>query len=111
MFVRTLTAIALLATAPDVPAWRAPDQQNPAPPRCRPAGALMRLKELPEASGVATSRRNPDIVWALNDSGDPAIYAIDANGKVTGRVRVAGCQLQHDVAAPGLPRHDRPIEA
>jgi hypothetical protein len=91
MFVRTLTAIAMLATAP---APQAPDQPITAPPQCRPAGALMRLKEIPEASGVATSRRNPGIVWALNDSGDPVIYAVDANGTVTGRVRITGATLE-----------------
>jgi hypothetical protein len=91
MFVRTLTAIAMLATAP---APQAPDQPITAPPQCRPAGALMRLKEIPEASGVATSHRNSGIVWALNDSGDPVINAIDANGKVTGRVRITGATLE-----------------
>jgi hypothetical protein len=90
MFVRTLTAIAMLATAP---ASQAPDRPITAP-QCRPAGALMRLKEIPEASGVATSRRNPGIAWALNDSGAPVIYAIDAKAKVTGRVRFTGATLE-----------------
>jgi hypothetical protein len=52
------------------------------------------VSELPEASGVATSRRHPGIVWALNDSGDPLIYPVDANGKVTGRVRITGATLE-----------------
>jgi hypothetical protein len=90
MLVRTLTAIAMLATAPATQA----DRQITAPPQCRPAGALMRLKAIPEASGVATSRRNPGVVWALNDSGNAVIYAIDANGTITGRVRIAGSMLE-----------------
>ena len=101
MFGRALPAIVMLAAAPAWramlgvdPAWRAPDRQNPAPPQCESAGALVRWKELPEASGVAASRRNPGIVWAVNDSGDPVIYAVDANGKVTGRVRVTGATLE-----------------
>lgn len=91
MFVRALPAIAMLAAAP---AWPALDRQTTAPPQCQPAGALVGLKELPEASGVAASRRNPGIVWALNDSGDPVIYAVDAQGTVTGRVRLTGATLE-----------------
>ena len=100
MAFRTLPAIVMLvatvaawhAMPEAMPAWRAAPQV--AAPQCRPAGALMRLKELPEASGVAASRRNPGIVWALNDSGDPVIYAIDANGTITGRVRITGATLE-----------------
>lgn len=33
-------------------------------------------------------------MWALKDSGDPVIYAIDANGNVAGRVRITGATLE-----------------
>jgi hypothetical protein len=92
MFGRTVPAIAMLVAAE--PAWQAPGQQTVAPPQCRPAGAPVRVSELPEASGVAASRRHRGTVWALNDSGEPVIYAVDANGKVTGRVRLTGAALE-----------------
>ena len=106
MVVRTLTTIAMLATAP---ASQPPERQTTAPPQCHPAGSVMRLKELPDASGVAASRRHPGIVWALNDSGDPVIYAIDANGTVTGRVRLTGATLEdwEAISVGACPGGDR----
>ena len=94
MSVRTVTAIAMLATAPAWHAILAASDRQASAPQCRATGALMRVKELPEASGVAMSRRNAGIVWALNDSGEPVIYAVDAKGIVTGRVRLTGATLE-----------------
>jgi hypothetical protein len=61
--------------------------------QCRPMGEVVRLKELAEASGVAASRRNPGAFWAINDSGDPVIYALDAMGAVTGQLRLTGARV------------------
>jgi hypothetical protein len=61
--------------------------------QCRPSGSLIRVDDLAEASGIAASRRNAGTFWAINDSGQPVIYAIDAQGTVTGRVRLAGARL------------------
>jgi hypothetical protein len=61
--------------------------------QCRPSGALIKVDELAEASGIAASRRNAGTFWAINDSGQPIIYALDAKGAVTGRVRVMGATL------------------
>ena len=47
---------------------------------------------LPEASGVAVSRRSPGRLWAHNDSGD-VLVALDTRGTVTGRVRVSGVKV------------------
>lgn len=52
--------------------------------------ALKRLTEIPEASGLALSRRTPGILWTFNDSHDPTIYAIDRDGMLKGHVRVQG---------------------
>jgi hypothetical protein len=60
---------------------------------CRAAGTLLRLDGLPEASGVAASRRTPGLFWAHNDSGGPVIFAIDAGGAVKGRVRVTDASV------------------
>lgn len=54
-------------------------------------GALpVQLPHLPEASGVAPSRRHPDVFWTFNDSNDPSIYGIDTNGDLRGHVRLPG---------------------
>lgn len=60
---------------------------------CTVAARLTTLRELPEASGVALSRRTPGLLWAHNDSGQPQLFALDLNGAVKGRVRVAGVEL------------------
>ncbi len=64
-----------------------------AAPACRPDGALMRVAELPEASGLAASRHVPGRLWSHNDSGEPVLYALDARGAVTGRVTVSGAKV------------------
>jgi hypothetical protein len=47
------------------------------------------LSEIPEASGLAVSRRNPGLLWSHNDSGSAAVlFALDTAGAVVGRVRV-----------------------
>lgn len=51
------------------------------------------LPELPEASGLATSQYDPHLVWAHNDSAEPVVYAVSGDGRVQGRVRVAGASV------------------
>jgi glucose/arabinose dehydrogenase len=67
--------------------------QPAAAPRCQPAGTLVRIAELPEASGVAISRRSPGRLWAHNDSGKAVLVALDARGAVTGRVQLSGVKI------------------
>ena len=46
------------------------------------------LPDLPEASGLALSRRSPGVIWSHNDSGNFAVlFALDSSGQVLGRVR------------------------
>ena len=68
---------------------------------CTAAGALVRLPDMPEASGVAASRRTNGVVWVLNDSGEPVVTALNADGSVVGRVRLDGAELVdwEDIAA------------
>ena len=63
------------------------------PVSCQIATALSTIVELPEASGLASSRRVPQLLWAHNDSGDPAIYALGEDGKLRGRLRVDGAAV------------------
>ena len=90
MFARGFVATTLAACVPAVPVLHA---QAADALQCRPDGALTRVNQLPEASGIAASRRNPGRLWALNDSGQPVIYALDAKGTVTGRIQVAGATV------------------
>ena len=61
--------------------------------QCQPSGALMRIPDLPEASGLAVSRRTPGRLWSHNDSGEPVLVALDARGTVTARVRLTGVKI------------------
>jgi hypothetical protein len=63
-------------------------------PQCRASGTLVRIPDLPEASGVAVSRRSPGRLWTHNDSGDAVLVALDTRGSVSGRVRVSGVKVE-----------------
>lgn len=61
---------------------------------CKRMGSLLPLPGLPEASGVAPSRRTGGVLWALNDSGDPELVAVGTDGSLKGRVRITGANVQ-----------------
>lgn len=57
--------------------------------------ANLENQSINESSGIASSNRNPDILWTHNDSGDgPFIYAFDRQGKHRGVWRVAGANAE-----------------
>jgi hypothetical protein len=64
------------------------------PPSCSPDGPLVKVADLPEASGLAMSRRVPGRLWAHNDSGEPILYALDTKGVVTGRLQLIGAEVE-----------------
>ena len=64
------------------------------PSQCKPDRDLVRVAELPEASGIAVSRRVPGRLWAHNDSGQPTLVALDARGAVTGRLQISGAKVE-----------------
>jgi len=44
-----------------------------------------------ETSGLAASRRTPELLWIHNDSkGEPVLYAIGTDGRLRGTVRITG---------------------
>lgn len=47
-------------------------------------------RELDEASGLAHSRQDDELLWAVNDDGPPALYAISKRGEHRGLVTVTG---------------------
>jgi hypothetical protein len=52
-----------------------------------------KLPTLPEASGIALSRRDPNVLWSLNDSGAPSVVALSPSGELLSRVRIAGTNV------------------
>ncbi len=68
--------------------------QQGAAPQCQASGPLVRIAELPEASGVAVSRRSPGRLWSHNDSGEARLVALDGRGAVTGRVLLSGVKVE-----------------
>jgi len=57
--------------------------------------ATLEYQPIKESSGLAASRRNPNLLWTHNDSGDePFIYAFDRSGKHRGVWRVIGAKAQ-----------------
>ena len=81
-------------TTTGMPATAWPAFQAGSAPACKPAGSMMRLADLPEASGLVASRVTPGRLWAHNDSGKPEVFALDAKGTVTGRVSISGAALE-----------------
>ena len=45
-------------------------------------------EKINEASGLARSQRQPGVLWTMNDSGKPVLYAIGKNGAHLGRVEL-----------------------
>lgn len=60
---------------------------------CQPAGKIIPLAGLPEASGLAASLTTAGRLWSHNDSGKPEIVSLDTSGQVTGRVAVSGAAV------------------
>lgn len=63
-----------------------------------------------ESSGIAASRRNADMFWTHNDSGDgPFLYAFDRQGKHRGVWRVTGAEARdwEDMALGPGPKRGR----
>lgn len=103
----TLGAAALLLLGvPLLLAWglRPADSAGP----CVLASGPAALPEIPEASGLAVSRRHPGVLWSHNDSGNAAVlFALDAAGTLRGRVRVPiQTRDWEDISAAPCPSGD-----
>jgi len=52
---------------------------------------LIGYDAISEASGIAASRSNPDVLWTHNDGGDsPRLFAFNTQGKHLGVYSIAG---------------------
>lgn len=73
-----------------------PDAQDSGPRTCDEAvavrGGALAEPDLDELSGLVASRTQPGIYFAINDSGDPDIYAIDESGAALGRYHLDGAR-------------------
>jgi hypothetical protein len=73
----------------------------PAPPFAQLSGVILDTR-LSDLSGLAASRVHPDVLWMLNDGGNPSdLYAVGSRGGVQATFRVAGVDNTdwEDVAA------------
>lgn len=89
-----------------VPLPRATDAPPASDAVCAADGAPRRLDgDIHESSGVAASRAHAGTFWTHNDSGDPLLYAVDAQGRTAGRVRLAGASVEdwEDIALAPCP--------
>jgi hypothetical protein len=89
--VRLLPGIVFILTL--VPSTLDAQAKQTATEPCRATGTLVPLDGVPEASGLAASRKHPGRLWTLNDSGQPQLTSVDAKGAVTGTVRLTGASL------------------
>jgi len=91
---RTHRRIGVVALALALAAPAAAFAQPDASPACKPESpSAIALREVPEASGLTTSRASADRLYAINDSGTPAIFALDAKGAVVSRIQVSGAAV------------------
>jgi hypothetical protein len=75
---------------------------------CRVVNGPTGLREIPESSGLAVSRRHPGVIWSHNDSGNDAVlFALDQSGMVRGRVAVpVRMRDWEDISAARCPGGD-----
>ena len=102
---RVFLAAGVLTTAL-VAAWvlRPDDRAGP----CAVVAGPAALPDIPEASGLAVSRRTPGVLWSHNDSGHAAVlFALDSTGVVIGRVPIPiQTRDWEDVSAAPCPGGD-----
>jgi hypothetical protein len=86
-----LTLTQVSCRKPELPA--SPAAPSPVPAWQQPGAIVGEIVEpdLKEASGLAPSRRRDDLLWVLNDSGNPPeLFGVATNGALMARHPVAG---------------------
>lgn len=80
---------------------------SPQPEGCVPLGDAIQLDDaLREASGIALSRAQRDVLWTHNDSeAGAAVFAIDTAGRLLARVELTGAHNRdwEDIAVAACP--------
>lgn len=85
--------MALFALAASAAGGAAAQVVASGPPTCTLPSAVAQVLELPEGSGLAASRLTPGRFWSHNDSGEPVLVALDADGRVAGRLDLVGADV------------------
>ena len=86
--MRLLSAIGLL---PSIAGAQEPWTLR-SPSEARQTGSFAE-RSLDESSGLAASRRQPGVLWTIEDSGNPAeLHAVDTAGRVLGTWRIEGAR-------------------
>ncbi|MCC7077027.1 MAG: hypothetical protein IT198_07875 [Acidimicrobiia bacterium] len=81
---------AVTAAPPRIPTWAKTERGCPVFGIGTEAGRVTDPR-LDELSGLVVSRRNPDVLWAVNDSGNTAtLYSLTAGGALLGETEIAG---------------------
>lgn len=98
----------LLIWAPILLAGCADADKAPQPDSPIEVTGHLQHKSLIEASGLAHSHKQKDILWVINDDGPPILYAVATNGAKRGKVRLAEAKNRdwEDLAAftlDGIP--------
>jgi hypothetical protein len=91
-FARKASLLIALVLVPAPPMSMAQAAQHGQ--QCSAAATLVKVPQLSEGSGLALSRRVPGRLWTHNDSGQPALVALDSRGAVTGQLRVSGAKVE-----------------
>jgi hypothetical protein len=86
LVVLVLLASACAAGAPARPATGA----APTAPAEPVAEGSYDVEALPEASGLAASRRNPGVWWMMNDGRNQGVWALGRSGETLGRIALGG---------------------
>lgn len=73
---------------------------------CSGGALVAQLREVGEASGLAVSRRDDNLLWTHNDSGEPMLYGVGRDGQLRARVRVTAAQVDdwEDITAARCPQ-------
>src|SRR5688572_19556551 len=61
--------------------------------RCQQTSVPSSLTALPEASGIAASRRTPGLLWMINDSSPAVLFGVSESGATNARVQVSGADI------------------
>jgi hypothetical protein len=71
--------------------------------RCDQASVPVPLPALPEASGIAASRRTTGLLWSVNDSSPAVLFGLNDAGDVLARVQVTGASVTdwEDISVAG----------
>jgi hypothetical protein len=102
----SLVVVAVLLAGSILVAWALRPARQAGP--CLVVQGPTNLPDIPEASGLAISRRTPGVIWAHNDSGNAAVlFALDESGAVRGRVRLPiRTRDWEDISAAPCPSGD-----